>query len=960
MILKSMFLDFIQIKLKQNTFMYNKKNYNLIGCLDMILRTILVTTSLFLSLYAVPNVEELSRAIKDNPELLNTPEAQAEMKKRGVTDEDIKNKLEISDEYGQEASVSTKFLDNDIEFDTLDMNESNTTKESLDLEDTNQTELIERLNPFTYNTNAKLRTELQKKQISFTKNKLSRYSKRFYANKNLLDSASLPTPADYIISSGDELNIYVYGDRDTLYNPTVSNDGSIELPYIGPVKIGGMEYAEAKKHLQEKLKKHFKMSDFSININKYSTIQVTLIGDVKYPGLYNLSSFSTVKDVLIASKGVNKTSSVRNIIIKRDGKVIENLDFYDLLFEGKNFATKLLKHGDIVLVKQAQVLVSIDGYVNNSAIFELRKSENLKDLLKYAGGLKADASKLNIKITRFSQNSKIQTFELSLKDAQKFSIKNGDSVIVYPLDDSDRANVNIYGNIIRPGSYPITSEATLNKLFETALKDGRKKFFLPDTYFEYGLIKRYSSTLKYKTISFNLNEILKAKKEIKIMPEDEIFIFSNNDIFSSQYVTTKGDILLNPGKLQYFEGMTLSDAVHASGIDSITDDTVKVTTFNTEDLMPKTSFYSLKTQGNIKLSPYDEIEVLDYYDTHFLKPVSINGEVLNPSIVYYEHGMSLHTLIKMAGGLTPKAYRSNIEIVRYYIDKNEIRKRKVLKVDTKQIKYSDIILEPYDEVVIFKIPQWNENKTVEIKGEVKFPGKYTIQTGERLSSILKRAGGFTDEAFIEGTVFTRESIKQKQVEQYNRSLAKIKRQLAIYNAMPANSKKSPATSSATDRLNEVMEEAKKYQPIGRISIKIDTDLEKLQNSEYNLALQDQDVITVPSSVDTVSIFGEVFNPTSFVFRNNLDTADYIELASGYTRAADNSRAYIIHADGTSEPARGGWWIFSSSLEVQSGDTIVVPIYIQEYNQLELWDSVSRIMASFAITAATLNTLGVIE
>jgi len=919
--------------------------------------TILIFT---FSLYAIPSVSELKAAVKENPELLNTPEAQAEMQKRGITDEDVKQKLLEAQEKGQVTNVASKFLENDIDTNETQADDSNisTTEEHDDLNTTQ--ELAERLNPFAFNTSQQLRLALQEKKTELTQQKLSRFAKRFYTNKNLIDSASLPTPADYVISSGDELNIYVYGDRDKLYNPIVNAEGTIELPYIGPVKIGGMEYAHAKKHLKHLLKKHFTLSDFSISINKYSAIQVTLIGDVEHPGLYNLSSFSSVKDLLIASKGVRETTSVRDIVIKRDGKVIEHLDFYDLLFEGKRFGSKLLKHGDLVLIKQAKTLVSIDGYVNNSAIFELKEDETLADLLRYAGGMKADASRLNIKIERYKDNSTIENFELSVKEADTFAMQNGDKVTLYPLDDSAKANVNIYGNIIRPGSYPITKAKTLNSLLQEAVKEGRKKFFLPETYFEYGVIKRYAKSLRYETISFNINDILEDKKSITILPQDEIFIFSQNDIFSSQYVTTKGEILLKPGKLQYYEGMTLADAVHASGVSSFTDDKVKVTTFNTPDLMPKTHFYSLKMQGDVKLSAYDEIEVLDYYDTHFLRPVSINGEVVNPSIVYYEKGMSVATLIDMAGGLTPKAYRSNLEIVRYYIDEKEVRQRKIIKIDTKEQSYKNIILEPYDEVTIFTIPQWSETQTVELRGEVKFPGKYTITAGERLSSVLKRAGGFTNEAFIKGSVFTRESIRLKQIEQYNRSLAKIKRQLAIYNAMPANAKKSVGSSAGVDKLNEVMEEAKKYQPVGRISIKIDRDLGKLEKSEYNLALQDKDVLVVPSHIDTVSIFGEVFNPTSFVYRNSLDAVDYIELASGYTRAADESRAYIIHADGTSEPATSGWWIFSSNLEIVNGDTIVVPIYIQEYNQLELWDSVARIMSSFAITAATLNTLGVIK
>ena len=770
----------------------------------------------------------------------------------------------------------------------------------------------------------------------------------------------MPTPDDYILASGDELNIYIYGDRDQVYNPTVNSDGTIELPFIGPMKVGGMSYIDAKKHLKENLKNHFKLSEFNININKYSTIQVTLIGDVQHPGLYNVSSFSTVKDLLIASQGVNPTSSVRDIVVNRDGKTIEHLDFYDLLFKGKNFGTKLLKHGDVVVITQAKKLASVDGYVNNSAIFELKDSENLSELLEYAGGIKADASQYNIKIDRFANNAKIETFEVSLKDAKNFTIENGDSVYVYPLDFSTQHSVNIYGNIIRPGQYKLPDQMTLNKLLSTATKDGLKKFFLPETYFDYGVVKRYSDKLEYQTYAFSVTEVLNNIRTIDIKPQDEILIFSQNDIFSSKYITTKGDILLHPGKLQYFTGMTLLDAVHASGIDSTTEDKVRVTTFNTPDLMPKTTFYSLKTEGDIKLSPYDEIEVLDYYDTHALKPVSISGEVLNPAIVYYENGMSIQTLIDIAGGLTPKAYTSSLEIVRYTVDEDETRRRDVLHIDAKLHKFADVNIQPYDEVIIFKIPKWNESQTVEIQGEVKFPGKYTIETGEKLSSVLKRAGGFTQDAFIDGAVFTRESIKQNQIDQYNSSLAKIKRQLAIYNAMPANSKKTAAVADASSALDSVMLEAKKYQPIGRISVKLDENITLLEQSPYNLVLQDKDTITIPGKIDTVSIFGEVFNPASFVYDPNINANQYIELASGYTRAADANRAYVIHADGTSEPAVSGWWIFSSTLNIKNGDTIVVPIYIQEYNQLELWDSVSRILASFAITAATLNTLGVIK
>lgn len=908
----------------------------------------LLTTIFTLSLYAVPSMEQMKEAVKNDPSLLNTPQAQAMMKEKGVSAAEIQAKLNQENKITKE-TLDEKDIENNI--DIVDSNDSNK------LGEINEQNLSKRLNPFMYKTSGDLRAELNAKQQLLTKSKLARYSSSFYSNKNTIDSSSLPTPDNYTISTGDVLSIHVYGDRDKEYVLNVNNNGSVDLEFIGPVKVAGMKFVKAKEHLVNKLKAHFQLSNFSINMQSYSSIQVTLIGDVKHPGIYNLSSFSTAKDLLLAARGVRDSASVREILIKRNSRTIAKLDFYELLFKGKRFTTTLLRHGDVVVIQKAKKLVSIDGYVNYAAIFELNNFEKLGKLIEYAGGMKANASKYNIKIDRYSNNAIFETFKINYRKAKKFKMQDGDKVYIYPLDSSVDSSVNIYGNIIRPGSYRINENATLNGFFKESLSSGMKNFFLPQTYFEYGVIKRYSYSLNYETKSFHLGNVIDGTEKINLMPKDEIFIFSKNDIASSAYVTTVGEALLTRGKLQHFEGMTIRDAVHASGVEGILDDKVRVTTIHTLNRLPSTSFYSLKTQGNTPLHAYDEIEVYDYYKTHLLEPVSIKGEVINPTTVFYEKGMSLKNLFDVAGGITPMAYINKVEIVRYYIDQESHRQKKIITIDLRDVNKETYKIEPYDEVSIFKIPQWGEKKSVILKGEVKFPGTYTIDNGEKLSSIIKRAGGYTKDAFINGTVFTRESIRKNQVDQYNKALAQIKRELAIFNAMPANSKKSAAMAQSNGTLNEVILEAKKYQPIGRVSIKLDENLSAFEDSEFNLVLKDLDTITIPTQVDTVTVFGEVFNPTSFVYSSQNGVDEYIAKASGFARAADESRVYVIHADGTSEPVNSGW--FSSSVEIQKGDTIVVPIYIKEYDTLEVWDSVARVLASFALTAAAVNSLGVI-
>lgn len=1002
---------------------------------------LLVFMTLGSFLYAQPSLAEVKQAVTQNPALLDTPQAQAMMKEKGLTKAEVTQKLNEANSDTANKEAKSEAIENKIDDNTA----TSETKTQAPKVET----LSKRVNPFAMKSNEDLQQELNKKQQALVSNKLVRYSKNFYANKNEIDMSSLPTPDNYIISTGDSLSVHIYGDRNQEYTLNVQNDGTVDIAFIGPVKIGGMEFKDAKEHLINKLKNNFKMSSFTINMSKYSTIQVTLIGEVEYPGIYNVSSFSTAKDLLIAAKGVRDNGSVRDIVIKRDSKIIARLDFYDLLFKGNSTTTTLLKQGDIIIIDKVKTLVSIDGYVSHAAIFELKGNETLDTLIEYAGGMQPNASKLNIKIDRYTNNSIFETFTVPYAKAREFKMKDGDKVYIYPLDFTAQSSINIYGNVIRPGSYRINDINTLNDFFKKSLKDGLKKFFLPQTYFEYGVLKRYSKNLTYETKSFNLSKVIDGRETVNLNPHDEIFIFSQNDIYANAYITTVGKSLVKAGKLQYFSGMTMQDAVNASGISGVLDDKVRLTTYNTADFMPQTNFYSLKTQGKTPLSAYDEIAVYDYYGTHVLEPISINGEVISPVSTFYEEGMNLQNLIDIAGGfskkaytksltiiryfvddtqtrqqkvlnfdlsttplnqimlepydevivssilgwdnedyetvtingevhnpkvvkygdgmtikdliilgggLTKKAYPNEIEVVRYFIDENQTRQREIVKYNIKNKNLSEIKLKAYDEVRIFGIPQWSERKTVVLKGQVKFPGSYTIESGEKLSSVLQRAGGFTNEAFVDGAVFTRDSIRENQVEQYNRSLAKIKRELAVFNAMPANAKKSAAVQSSGN-LNEVIAEAEKFQPIGRVSIIIDENLTKFQETEYDLVLQDKDTISIPGNIDTITVFGEVFNPTSFVYNSDNDVDNYIDMASGYSRGADKDRVYVIHADGTSEPIDSGW--LSLGLDVQKGDTIVVPLYIKEYDSLEIADSIATIMASFALTVAAVNSLGVI-
>ena len=908
------------------------------------------------------DVAEIKQAVMQNPALLNTPQAQAVMQEHGVTATQVEQKLGISNS-STTTNDSNQTNTNNQTNSTATTNSSTTTTATDTSVGQNVPNVPVITNPFMLQSSDQLKQNLADKKQTLDATKLSRYSMRFFMNNNQIDSASLPTPKDYIITNGDEFTIVVYGDRDASYQLDVKNDGSLTIPFIGPVQVGGMSFAEARKHLERVLLDHYKTSSFNITINKYSTIQVTLIGEVKAPGLYNLPSLSSVKDLLIVANGIKENGSVRDIEIKRDSRVIAHLDLYNLLFNKNEFNTVLLKHGDTVIVNRAKKLASIDGYVNDAGVFELSAGENLDKLIEYGGGMKPSASKANIKIKRYSDNAVIKTIDVNYKEAHNFKMQNGDSVYIYPLDFSAQNSINIYGNVIRSGNYDLTDDKTLSGLLQENIKLGIKKFFLPNTYFQYGVIKRYDKDLHYTTISFNLQNVLDNKEAIKLEPQDELFIFNKNDIYANAYITTIGDNLTNPGKLQYYEGMTLQDAVNASGIKGLLDDKVRITTFHTKDHMPLTHMISLKNDAKTILYPYDEIQTYGFYDTHILKPVSVQGEVVNPTSTYYTDNMSVAKLISIAGGFTNEAFKNKLEIVRYYLDENQTRQRTIIDLDIKDKNLNEVLLQPYDEVTIFKIPRWGERKTVTLSGQIKFPGTYTIADGERLVDVLQRAGGFTDKAFVNGAVFTRESVRLNQMDEYTRSLAQIKKELTIFAAMPANSSSSSTASmgmgqSNISALDGVLADAAKYQPIGRINIQLDKDLSTLAQSDFNIALNDKDTLTVPSTNDTVTVFGEIFNPNAFVFDRTKSVSDYITMAGGYLKSADAENVYIIHANGNSEKLHNGW--LSSNVKLAKGDTVVIPLYIKEYSSLAIWTSVSQILSQFAITAAAFNTLGIVK
>ena len=887
---------------------------------------------LFVAALFAYDKNQLIQMVKQNPALLDTPQGQMMLKSYGLTKQQV---LLMIQKKNTVKEINATNVQNRIEM--LNLKELNVTNETNNTNEINQSEQNSTINysPLKFVSSKDLIKNILKNQQKETKVVLRRYGERFFYDKNSVNKQILAVPEYYQVNKGDVVNIQIFGGNDKTIQTSVDNYGNITLPVVGPVYVAGLSVAELKKLITKKLKPTYPNSTIVVNIKVNSFIQVTLSGFVKAPGVYNLSSLSTVKDLLITANGFGKLGSMRNVYLKRGGKTLKIIDFYKLIKNGDIVDTTLLRNGDVIYVPKAKKLISLSGDVNIPAVYELKSNEKLKDLINYAGGLKPDASKKFIKIVHFLKNSYAKVVFRNINSNEK--LLNGDKVYVYKMSELNKDYVWVYGNIEKPGSFEIPKDKRLSTLL-------KKLVFLQDTYKNYGLIKRFDG----KIVSFSI----KSPGDIKLKSKDKIFIFNKYQILPNFYVKVSGDVVKNPGQLKFFDGMTLKDAINNAGIKMPFDKSkVQIVRYN-ENLEPTLRFVDYNVSKNMPLKPFDEITLYKYTDFNPLKPVSVYGEVNKPDVYVYSKNLTLKAVIQMAGGFTPKADKTYIELIRYKIINNK-RVRSIKKLS--YIKNQNFKIMPYDEINVKMIPNWYSRMTVTLKGAVKYPGIYVIKRGEKLANVIKRAGGFTKGAYLYGAVFTRESVRKMQQKELRQMIYRLKKKIAVIAASAKGvGQQSMNAQDLISAIDNLAAQAEMLKPIGRVAIGLDRNLTKFASSPYNISLENNDSLYVPIKPNTVTVLGEVLTPSAFVYTNN-SALKYIKQAGGRSDLADNV-FFVVHANGFTQKGDFGSW-FDKDIKVKPGDAITVPIQIKTATWYGIARDLTTIVYKLAITAASLKTVG---
>ncbi|MEN0053986.1 MAG: SLBB domain-containing protein [Mucilaginibacter sp.] len=561
---------------------------------------------------------------------------------------------------------------------------------------------------------------------------------------------SVATPKGYVLGPGDEVIVLVNGLNESSVRSKVSPEGNLQIPYAGIVYVNGFTIEQATGLIKSKMTKVYPalnsgQTRLSVNLGNTRSIKITIVGEVKTPGSYTLSSLSTLFNALYNSGGPNNNGSLRNIELIRNNKVFKTVDFYTFLEQGLLDGNIRLEDQDVIRIPVYKKRVGIRGEVKRPAIYELKENEQLENLIKYAGGYTDVAYKGAAKVDQ------INTLEREVKDvpANLFSNyipRNGDMVEIGAITNRYTNRIMLEGSVYRPGIYELTAGFTLGQLLKNA--QGLK----PEAYMERGYIKRTLPNLEKDFISFKPTDIISGKNDIPLLREDSVVILDREVFTSNQKITVNGYVR-NPSIFTYRKGLKLADAIAMSGgfADEAADHHVEVSRIikNESDSVANQLVHTFivdldKLEGNageMELQPMDFVYVPRLVNYRSLGNVKVKGEVVFPGdYAVQKRDETALDFLKRAGGITPYGSLENAQVYR-----RGIRVNLDLASTSKEPGVNkDMIMLPGDSVYVPRVISY-----VEVSGAVNNP-QYISYAGRSFKYYINAAAGTTQNARLKG------------------------------------------------------------------------------------------------------------------------------------------------------------------------------------------------------------------
>jgi len=722
----------------------------------------------------------------------------------------------------------------------------------------------------------------------------------------------IPVPSEYTLGPGDVLRIQLWGKENQSLELPVSRDGTISFPQSGPMSVAGLSFDEARQQIRKQVSEQYIGVQASVSLGELRSMRVFVLGEARNPGSYSVSSLSTITNALYVSGGIKQTGSLRNLQHKRDGKLVGTLDLYELLLQGDSSNDNRLQPGDVIFIPPVGERAGIDGEVYRPALYELKNENSLADLVSMAGGLTSQAYPQRINIERTNEDFLriIAEADYTAAKGKKARIQAGDRVNIPSISDITGQYIEISGAATRPGRFAWVPGMRVSSVIRNIDAD-----LMPIADKRYAAIVRTDkSTDTISVLNLRLrNAIQNPGSEFDFLLEekDKLLIFSD------------------AGKVE-------RDKELLEKSDDIEDEERRK--FTRERLFEPV-LRRLKSQATPS-SPQRTIQITG--------PVRYPGEYPLPA------SRQLADAVFVAGGLKDSASLFNAEVARYTTDENGIGKTRILNVNLADAMDGNgtLALQSRDRILIKSIPEFAKTSTIELQGEVRYPGVYTFRNGETLKQVIERAGGLTGNAFPRGAVFTREKLRLLEAQRLREAEERL--QGDLLGVQLEGDGLGGESADRAQQVEELLEDVQSSRPVGRMVV----DLEAVVNDESYQAirLQDGDRLTIPTVPQSVTVFGEVQFPTSHLHQAGLTVDDYLDRSGGPTRQADESRVYVVKADGSVMLPEKSRWFGSRSQQLEPGDTIIMPIDVDRLNQLELWSNVSQIVYQMALGAAAVGNL----
>ena len=543
----------------------------------------------------------------------------------------------------------------------------------------------------------------------------------------------MPAPDGYRVGPGDSINLYLYGNEEIDAALSVNREGQLILPRLGPLSVAGLTFEQVKEVIEAKVASQLVATKAVVSLGKLRAINVFLAGDVLAPGSYSVSGLSTVLQVLYAGGGVSEIGSLRNIQVKRRGKVVATLDAYDILLHGDTSGDVRLASGDTVFVATAERLVSVDGEVKRPAIYETLPSNTLGDLLQMSGGLSASGYAKSASIERrMPGQSSVRRVQVDLDNSKDLgqALFDGDRLVVAAIKEEVANQVLLRGAAARPGGYAWFDGQRITDLVGSLDDD-----LLAETDLSTGLIVRRTGVgLEIEAIAFDLGEAISNRggtADLTLQEKDEVLIFA------LPYLNDSYQALVDLAA-QNEDGIKDSEAVEIEFQLGPNGEPVYVSRGEEEEEEePKEERRYEDRADLIK-------EVVFRLEAQAKSPASTNvvdvaGDVRLPGRYPLLGDRSMDALIALAGGFENSAFLEDAEVTRLTFDSQGGARISTFKVGLEGAADGEFQLQPLDRVRVSRIPNWSYGDTVEVGGSVAFPGDYPIVPGEMLSSVLSRA-----------------------------------------------------------------------------------------------------------------------------------------------------------------------------------------------------------------------------